>query len=110
VPYGYVPAGYTPARTNGFAVAALVLGIIWAYGIGSVLALIFGYKARREIDRSNGTQTGRGLATAGVVLGWIGVALITLVILVMATVPGGIDSDPSDGRCDQSRYMQDPDC
>lgn len=67
-------------RTNGMAIAAMVLGIIWIYGIGAILALIFGYKARKEIDASGGMQTGRGMATAGIVLGWIGVAGAILLI------------------------------
>jgi hypothetical protein len=44
-------------RTNGMAVASLVLGILWFWWIGSVLALIFGYVGKGEIDRSNGRQT-----------------------------------------------------
>lgn len=71
-----------PARANGLAVASMVLGILWIYGIGAVLALIFGYQARTQIDASGGTQTGRGMATAGIVLGWVGVGGILLIIIV----------------------------
>ena len=71
-------------RTNGMAVASLVLGILWFWWIGSVLALIFGYVAKGEIDRSGGRQTGRGLAIAGIVLGWIGVAGGIITIIVVA--------------------------
>jgi Domain of unknown function (DUF4190) len=72
--------------TNGFAVAALVLGIVWLYGIGSILALVFGYKARRQIDDSNGAQGGRGMAVAGIVLGWIGMVVPILAILAAVVV------------------------
>jgi hypothetical protein len=68
-------------KTNGMAIASLVLGIVWIYGIGSILALVFGYQGRNEIDRSNGTQTGRGMATAGIVLGWIGIGGLAVIIL-----------------------------
>lgn len=68
-------------QTNGFAVASLVLGIIWIFWIGSLLALIFGFIAKRQIDRSNGAQTGSGLAIAGIVLGLVGVCTLLLVIL-----------------------------
>lgn len=71
-----------PQRTNGLAIASLVLGIIWLYWVGSILALVFGYTARRQIDASEGWQTGRGLATAGIVLGWVGVATLLLTIVV----------------------------
>ena len=84
------PAGlrpYTPVAapsTNGMAVASLVLGILWIYWIGSVLALIFGYIARQQIDQHQGMQGGRGMATAGIVLGWIGVGFLVLFLLVAA--------------------------
>jgi hypothetical protein len=77
--YGYTPYA-APARTNGLAIASLVLGIVWLEGLGSILALIFGYIALRQIKQRQ--QRGRGLAIAGVVLGWIGVALLALVIVL----------------------------
>ncbi len=71
-----------PARTNGLAVASLVLGILWIGGLGSLLALIFGIIGLRTIDRSEGTETGRGLAIAGIVLGAVGVSFIVVIIAV----------------------------
>lgn len=84
VPYPYPPAYAAPApqSTNGFAIASLVLGILWLYWIGSILALIFGYVGKNQIDNSGGRQGGRGLAIAGIVLGWIGVAVLLLLIVV----------------------------
>ncbi len=70
--------------TNGFAVASLVLGIVWAMGIGSILALVFGYIGKSQIDQSAGVQTGRGMAIAGIVLGWVGVSFLLLMIASMA--------------------------
>lgn len=110
-----VPMGGYP-QNNGYAIASLVLGLFWMWGVGSVLALVFGYKAKSEIDRSGGMQTGRGLAVAGIVLGWIGVAGVALLVvlgaLLVSSMPGlsEIDSDPVDGYCDMDRYWQDPDC
>jgi hypothetical protein len=74
------------AGTNGMAIASLVLGIVWLGGIGAVLALIFGMKARKQIDWSNGTQGGRGMATAGIVLGIIGIigAVLYLALVIIA--------------------------
>ena len=77
-------------RTNGMAVASLVLGIVWLWGLGAILALVFGYNALREIDRSAGTQAGRGLAVAGVVLGWIGVAATVLLLIASTTVVSSV--------------------
>jgi Domain of unknown function (DUF4190) len=65
----------------------MVLGILWIYWIGSILALVFGYIAKSQIDRSGGTQSGRGMAIAGIVLGWIGVAVLVVTIAVVAANP-----------------------
>jgi hypothetical protein len=79
-PYGY-GYPYAPAqRTNGLAIASMVLGILWLYWIGSILALVFGYIAKNQI-RERG-EAGGGMATAGIVLGWIGVGFIGLALVV----------------------------
>ena len=76
----YPPYAAVPVRTNGFAVASLVLGILWLWWVGAALALIFGLVALNQIKRSNGTQTGNGLAIAGIALGavWLGFGVIGL--------------------------------
>jgi hypothetical protein len=75
--------GYAPARpTNGMAIASLVLGILWLYWLGSILALVFGYIARQQI-RERG-DSGGSLATAGIVLGWIGIGTLVIVVLFFA--------------------------
>ena len=71
------------APTNGMAVASLILGIAGLTvvpTIGSVLALILGYMAKRDIRQRPAETTGEGLATAGIVMGWIGVVLTVLVV------------------------------
>ena len=57
--------------------------------IGAIVGLILGYQAKREIAESGGTEGGEGLATAGIVLGWVnaGVSLL-LVVLGILTVVG----------------------
>ncbi len=70
-----------PARTSGLAIASLVLGIIWLCGLGSLLATIFGGVALNQIARSKGTLEGKGLATAGVILGIIGLSLFLFPVL-----------------------------
>ena len=78
-PYPPFPYGYAPPRpTNGMAIASMVLGILWLYWIGSVLALIFGYVARQQIMREG--HGGDGMAVAGIVLGWVGVAVLSLLV------------------------------
>jgi hypothetical protein len=70
--------------TNGLAIASMVLGIVWVYWIGSILALIFGFVARKQI-RARG-QKGEGMAIAGIVLGFVGVATLILVIILAVAV------------------------
>jgi hypothetical protein len=61
------------------AVAAMVLGILWLYWIGSILALVFGYVARQQI-RERG-ESGDGMAIAGIVLGWVGIGFLGVLIV-----------------------------
>ena len=91
---GYDPRRLTPygqvTTVNGLAIASMILGILWLYWIGSVLALIFGVMAKKQIDRSHGLQTGRGMAITGIVLGCIGVGLLLVVVLaIIITVISG---------------------
>src|SRR3954447_11900067 len=80
---GYPPPGtpllvVNPAPTSGLAVAALVLGIVGILGgwctlaIPCILAVIFGHAGLN--DTKNGAKQGRGMAIAGLVLGYVGLA------------------------------------
>jgi Domain of unknown function (DUF4190) len=114
--YGAPPAAYGapqqlgaygPAPTNGKAIASMVLGIvglvgICLYGLGviaSILAVVFGFLAKKEIRNSGGAQGGAGMATAGLVTGWIGIALaiVVVIFIVIAVVVGASNSSPSVG-------------
>jgi Domain of unknown function (DUF4190) len=68
--------------TSGMAIASLVMGLLWMYWIGSILAICLGYAARREIRNNAGRIEGQGMATAGIVLGWIGIGMLALMIVV----------------------------
>ena len=83
-PYMYVQQ----PGTNGLAIASMVLGILWIYWVGSILALIFGYIARGQI-RQRG-QGGDGMAIAGIVLGWIGVGTLVLLIVFAVSASQGL--------------------
>ena len=82
-PYGYTPYA-APQTTNGLAIASLVLGIIWVYWIGSILALIFGFIALGQINQSGGRQGGRGLAIAGIICAFAWIALLLVAIIAVA--------------------------
>jgi len=70
--------------TSGNAVASLVLGIVGLVIfplVPSILAIVLGRSAKREIQQRPGLG-GEGMATAGVVLGWVGVALIVVAVVL----------------------------
>ena len=82
------PHTHTPrAGTDGLAVAALVLGICaipfgWLWLVPPILGIVFGHVAVNRIDHSQGTKSGRGMATAGFICGYVGLVLWGLIFLV----------------------------
>lgn len=81
-PYS-APAGQP---TNGLAIGALIASILGLFClIGCVVGLILGYQARNQIDASGGAQGGRGLAVAAIVIGWVGVGLGVLGLVLIAS-------------------------
>ena len=83
------PPGYPQYRqqapTDGLAVAALIAGIAGFFFcpiVGGVLAIIFGYMARRNISESGGRLGGDSFATAGIILGFIQLGITLVVILI----------------------------
>ena len=73
-----------PRRTSALAIAALACGIAGLTVfplLASFAAVVLGTTARGELRRDP-TLDGSGLATAGLVLGWIGVALALLGLLL----------------------------
>jgi hypothetical protein len=64
--------------TNTMATVSLISGIVGLTFIpvaGSIVAIVTGHIARHEIRDAAGAEGGKGLATAGLVLGWVGVGL-----------------------------------
>jgi hypothetical protein len=96
---GYNPGGYpyTPvAETNTNAIISLVLaiGAFAICGLAAIPAIMLGNKAIREIDSSGGTQSGRGMAEAGRIVGWVAVALwaIGIVLFILIFVVAAASS------------------
>lgn len=100
-PYGYDPGGpaygYDPGgpaygyvavrKTNGLAVASFVCSFFfWLYGVGAILAVVFGFIARSQIKKSEGRQGGAGLALAGIIIGFAGLVIGVALIIVIAAV------------------------
>jgi len=72
-------------KTNPKAIVALVAGIVGVAFlplVGSIVALVFGYLAKREIEDSDEPQDGRSQAIAGIVLGWIGMGIAVVFVAI----------------------------
>jgi hypothetical protein len=71
----------TPVSTSTAAVVSLICAILsWigVFGVGGILAVIFGHIAKGEIRKSNGAIGGNGMATIGLVLGYANIAIALL--------------------------------
>ena len=71
----------SPGRTNGYAIASLVCGIFFCFCPTAALAVLYGHRARKQL-RKDPTQRGAGLAMAGLILGYLGIALTLLSIVI----------------------------
>ena len=80
-----ISAGTTrQPETDGLAITALVLSIFGMLGCLplAVAAPILGSVSRNRIRESHGLLTGDGLALAGIIIGFIAVALSAVVLFV----------------------------
>jgi hypothetical protein len=85
------PGAYpVPRRTNSLAIISFVFSLaqfVVCFFIGGIVAIVTGHIARGQIKRNN--EGGGGFATAGLILGYIGVGMGLLVgggILTFALV------------------------
>lgn len=84
--YGQSPAygyGYGAAKTNSMAVVALIAsiaGLTLVPIIGSIVGVITGHIALRQV-RTSGEQ-GRGMALAGTIMGWVGIGFLVIGVLI----------------------------
>jgi Domain of unknown function (DUF4190) len=86
-------------RTDGGAIASLVLGIVGFFVfpvVPSILAVCFGLSAKRRIRRDPGLG-GQGLATAGVILGVVELVLVAAAVVLLVLLAwngGGLTQSP----------------
>jgi hypothetical protein len=73
--------GMPPRQTNGLAVASLVCGVgqVFFWFLAAIPAVVLGHMARRQIRQTG--EDGAGLALAGLILGWIGIAATVVFVL-----------------------------
>lgn len=79
-----------PARTNPLAIASLACGLgqIFLGPLSTFPAIVLGHMARREIRRTG--ENGKGMAAAGLALGWTGFALLMLACLFIVVILSAI--------------------
>jgi hypothetical protein len=88
-------------KTDGYAIASLLLGVFGITVIGAILSINFGIMALRRIRRTG--QPGRGLAIAGLVFSTIWLLVVTFFVLGAGKGPSqpsasGGASSPSGAR------------
>jgi uncharacterized protein DUF4190 len=78
----------TPSSTNSMAVVSLVAGIagyvIPHPFIAGIVAIVTGHMARRQIRQTG--EAGSGMALAGLILGYVHLALSILLVLLLIGV------------------------
>jgi competence protein ComGC len=77
------------AKTAGMATTSLVLGVLSFVCFGpltGIPAIICGHMARNKIRHSGGTLTGEGMALAGLITGYVNLALMIFLIPLLAAI------------------------
>ncbi len=97
VPYAPAPYGYAPPPpTNTLAIVSLVCSALGlTTGITAIAGVVCGHIALGQISRSG--EQGRGLAIAGIAIGYAVIALFALIILGWLFFAVLIASVPSTG-------------
>ncbi len=81
--YQQIPPPLYVTQSSTLAIVSLIAGILGFTGfpiIASIIALWTGYAARNDTRALPPRATGDGMATAGIVMGWIQIGLAVLTI------------------------------
>jgi hypothetical protein len=73
-----------PPEPSGKAIFSLVCGVLFFFPPSAIAAVLFGHLSLSEIRRSAGRLGGRGLAIAGMVLGYSGLAAFSVLLIIAA--------------------------
>jgi hypothetical protein len=79
------PGMHGEPQTNGKAIASLVCGIasvtvLWL--LAAIPAIVLGHISRSEIRRSAGRLSGGGMALAGLIMGYISIAIVPVILII----------------------------
>lgn len=73
--------------TSGKAISSLICGLLFLFLPVAIVAVVLGHLSLSEIRRSGGRLKGSGMATAGLVLGYLGVSMIPILIIAAIAIP-----------------------
>jgi len=79
------------SRTDGYAIASIACSagaFFGAFIVGSILGIVFGKMAQPRLA-ADPTLGGEGLAQAGIILGWVGLVVGAVVVMLFLTVLSG---------------------
>jgi type IV pilus assembly protein PilA len=77
-------ANSSPAQTSGKALGSLISGILFFLLPAAIVAVVLGHISLAEINHSFGRLRGKGMAIAGLVLGYIGIGFVPVILLIAA--------------------------
>ena len=104
-PQTYPPPAAAPTQTSTTAIISLIVGILaWlslpvnfilpfafcCSGVIGLVGVVLGHMSLREVAQSAGRVTGRGLAIAGLVLGYLMLVATVVVPICAALVLGAL--------------------
>jgi type IV pilus assembly protein PilA len=78
------PTGEGEGQISGKAVASLICGILFFIFPSAIAAVILGHISLSEIRKSAGRLTGEGMAITGLVLGYLGLLIIPIALIIGA--------------------------
>lgn len=71
-------------ETSGKAIASLICGILFFIVPVAIAAVVLGHLSLSDIRKSGGRLVGSGMAIAGLILGYIGLAAIPFILIIAA--------------------------
>lgn len=84
------PQNNTPAPTTSYATTSLIMGVLgWTLIpiVGGIIAVITGHLAKKDIRQSEGLLGGDGIASAGLFLGYLNLAVGLCACLALLLFP-----------------------
>jgi type IV pilus assembly protein PilA len=83
--YSAIPPGNP--ETSGKAIASLVCGILFFFLPSAIVAVVMGHLSLSDMRKSAGRLGGRGMAIAGLVLGYLGLSFVPILVIAAIAIP-----------------------